>query len=235
MVLLEQPCVRSRARKICFAGRIKVTYIYILCVSKYIARFLQAEECWWVIRRTLSAVSESRECTWGELFPSHPPSAGCRCAGVPGVDLPQRMDGVVRDAILEPLRVGTHTVTWKVTYLVVNKDVCSIYRIPRLQRLRSVSRHRERSFMRSVCVNLLENIFPLITGSTIIYGIYELHMQQFYVVNYRDIKVSVCMYDYLERVSGHENKDVCSIVSVNWKSSSKHFWNWTDINVKGKY
>lgn len=45
---------------------------------------------------------------------------------LPGVDLPQGMDGVVRDAILEPLRVGTRTVTWKVTYLVVNKDVCSI-------------------------------------------------------------------------------------------------------------
>ncbi|KAL0124868.1 hypothetical protein PUN28_006614 [Cardiocondyla obscurior] len=47
-------------------------------------------------------------------------------ARLPGVDLPRRMDGVVRDAILEPLRVGTRTATWKVTYLAVNKDVCSV-------------------------------------------------------------------------------------------------------------
>jgi len=102
------------------------------------------------------------------------------------------MDGVVRDAILEPRRVGTRTVTWKVTYLIVNKDVSK----------RTVSHGfgdcapylGTREALCDLCVNPLENIFLLITGSTIIYGIYKLHVQQFYVVNYRDIKVSAYMY-----------------------------------------
>jgi len=41
---------------------------YLLCVSKRVARFLQAGECRWVMRQTLSAVSESRECTRDKLF-----------------------------------------------------------------------------------------------------------------------------------------------------------------------
>lgn len=88
---------------------------YLLCVSKRVARFLRAGECRWVMRRTLSAVSESRECTRGTSF--SPRSLRSRLAArrLPGMDLPQGMDGVVRDAILEPRRVGTRTVTWKVT------------------------------------------------------------------------------------------------------------------------
>lgn len=69
--------------------------------------------------------------------------------------MPRGMDSVVKDAILEPPAI--RTVTWRVTYLVANKDVCSI--LYSGSRLRSVSRHREESFMHSVYARSIEKYF----------------------------------------------------------------------------
>lgn len=58
--------------------------------------------------------------------------------------------------------------------------------------------------MCSVCKPIGKYFSAYYGGSAIIYGIYKLHVQQFYVVNYRDIKVYVkrtYVRDYLERVT----------------------------------
>lgn len=60
--------------------------------------------------------------------------------------MPRGMDSVVKDAILEPPGY-TYGYLDGVTYLVTNKDVCSI--LYPGSRLRSVSRHTEESFMHS--------------------------------------------------------------------------------------
>lgn len=60
--------------------------------------------------------------------------------------MPRGMDSVVKDAILE-LPGYTYGYLERVTYLVANKDVCSI--LYPGSRLRSVSRHTEESFMHS--------------------------------------------------------------------------------------
>lgn len=88
------------------------------------------------------------------------------------------------------------------------------YRIPRLREI-ALGIQARRGALCARCVNPLENIFPLITECTVIYDMYKLYARQFYIVNYRDIKVAAYIRVRLlgqSNVPGYENKDVRSIL-----------------------
>lgn len=105
---LAFPRARARAREVCFAdacydARGSRTYCAYQSASRVSYEPENAgESCDESAFRRFGIARMHREASF---FPAFLP----RVRGLPGVDLPQGMDDVVRDAILEPLRVGTRT------------------------------------------------------------------------------------------------------------------------------